>query len=349
MENRTVIKTSLPALGAKIFLLDQTQTSVTGKAKPFTETTLTIEGPYAFKALQENSLTIDRCTLEMDYRTIMEKAPLWKVKKAVWSETGISEYWGYQPWVLKEKNVRSRTNETVLTFKFKVKDIPETIALGMETSDRYKIEINGKELDFTPGKWHIDRRIRVFNLAGNVVEGINTIRATTDFLWDTEIENIYILGDFAVGPAEEGFPILKEPETLNTGDWCPQGYQFYAGSILYKMEFSLEKDDAARYEIDLSGAAGCNFHVTVNETEVGSIPFSPFRGDITGALKNGENILEIEVAGSLRNILGPHHYKSSDNQESIKPEHFHVDADENDSYNFVPYGFLKPPKLVKII
>ncbi len=45
------------------------------------------------------------------------------------------------------------------------------------------------------------------------------IRATTDFLWDTEIENLVLAGDFAVGPESEGFPLVREPETLDIGNW----------------------------------------------------------------------------------------------------------------------------------
>ena len=218
--------------------------------------------------------------------------------------------------------------------------------MAMETSDRFNIEINGNKVDFTPGRWHIDRRFRVLNLEDHVVKGVNTITATTDFLWDTEIESIYIIGDFGVGTEEEGFPIIKEPETLNLGDWCPQGYPFYSGSMVYKMQFTLEKDDSARYEIDLSGAVGSLFYVTVNDIEAGAIPFSPFRGDVTDALQNGDNNMEIEVVGTLRNALGPHHQKESG--ELTVSEDFCDESNWTDSYNFVPYGLMKPPKLLKI-
>ena len=104
----------------------------------------------------------------------------------------------------------------------------------------------------------------------------------------------------------------------------------------------------ARYEIDLSGAAGSVFSVTVNDVVVGAIPFQPFRGDITGVLKNGNNAIEIEIAGTLGNALGPHHLKNSENSIHIGPEQFCDESNWTDSYNFVPYGFIKPPKLIKI-
>jgi len=114
------------------------------------------------------------------------------------------------------------------------------------------------------------------------------------------------------------------------------------------LNFSLDKDDFARYEIDLSGAFGSVFTVAVNEVEVGAIPFSPYRGDITDALKNGDNNVEIEVFGTLRNALGPHHLKNDNNREFIGPEQFCDEANWTDSYQFVQYGFIKPPKLIKV-
>ena len=347
-DNRTVIKTKLEPSGSKIFLIDQSQTLVESEVKSLSENALTIEGPYSFKRLQENSLTIDHAAFEMDNKILMENAPLYKVKQELWNKTGIGNFAGYQPWVLKEKNIRSQTNETVLTYKFNVKDIPETISLAMETSDRFKVEINGNKIDFSAGRWHIDRRVRVLNLEDYITEGINTIRAATDFLWDTEIENIYIFGDFAIGSEQDGFPIIKEPKTLETGDWCSQGYPFYSGSIIYTMEIPLQKEDSARYEIDLSDAEGSIFNLTVNNVEVGAISFPPFRGDITGALKNGDNTIEIEVVGSLRNILGPHHHRAGDNLELTGPEAFCDESNWTDSYNFVSYGLIKPPKLIVI-
>jgi len=331
---KTIITTQLAPAGVKIFLVDQTQTSVTGETWSRSEQHLVIEGPYAYKALHENCLVIDRCTLEMDGRIVLENAPVNEVKDAIWKSTGIIEYKGYQPWVLKEKNIRSRTNETILTFTFTVRDIPKNISLAMETSDPFKIKLNGEELDFTPGRWHIDRRIRIFNIAGKVVEGSNTVTATTDFLWDTEIAPLYILGDFALGPAEEGYTIIREPETLAAGDWSSQGYPFYTGSITYTMTFNLEKDDAVSYEIDLAGAAGSTFAVTVNDVDVGVLAFSPFRGDITDALKKGDNTVKIEVTGTLGNMLAP--LIRTQNGTGGKPA-------------LMPYGLLTPPKLVKIV
>ncbi|GAF74621.1 unnamed protein product, partial [marine sediment metagenome] len=88
--------------------------------------------------------------------------------------------------------------------------------------------------------------------------------------------------------------------------------------------------------------------ITVNGTEIGDVPFSPFRADITGALQNGENKVEVEVISTLRNTLGPLHHVKGDNLNRTGPGEFCDEANWTDSYQFVPYGFIEPPKLVKI-
>jgi hypothetical protein len=71
--------------------------------------------------------------------------------------------------------------------------------------------------------------------------------------------------------------------------------------------------------------------VKVNGTDVGLIPYPPYRGDITGALVDGANAVEVSVIGTLRNIFGPLH-----------------DTDENSEYRLAPCGLLKPPRIIKI-
>lgn len=344
----SIIKTTMHPSGSRIFLIDTTQTSVDPQPQSYIEEPLTIEGPYTFERMNDNVITIDRCKLEIDGKTILKDEPVWKAKKAIWHATGIEEYSGYQPWVIEKKNVRTRTNQTVLTFDFKVKDIPETIFLAMESADKFTFKINGTVIEPTPGKWYLDKRFTVLDLEGHVVEGTNTITAETDFLWDTEIEDIYIFGDFAAGPENEGFPVMKEQKMLETGSWVEQGYPFYSGSMTYKMVFDLEFTEQERFEIDLSGAKGSNLYLTVNGTVIGSVPFPPYRAEITGALVQGSNTIEVEVISTLRNTMGPLHHTEGDNLDWTGPEQFCDEDNWTDSYRFAEYGFIEPPVMVKM-
>lgn len=343
----TTIETTVYPSGSRIFLIDQTQTSVDLESAESTESTLIIEGPYSFTRNQDNTLTLDRCTLEINGRTVLEKAPVGSVKRAIWEHTGIDEYDGYQPWALEKLNVRTRTNRTVLTFEFEVTDVPETLSLAMESADKFTVKINGTAVEPTPGKWHLDKKIPVLDIGDHVVVGTNRITAETDYLWDTEIEPVYAFGDFALGAEADGFPIVKEPALLDSGSWTAQGYPFYAGTMTYTMEFDLSFDETDFFELDLSGAEGANCFVTVNGTDIGSLPFHPFRAEITAALEQGKNTIEVEVSGTLRNALGPFGYSLGSEPDVISPETFDGGSTESGRH-FVPYGFVEPPVLVKV-
>jgi len=342
------IATSLPPSGSRIFLIDQSQTAQTGTVAAFDEEDLSIEGPYKFQRLHDNVLTLDRCSLEIDGRQILDDEPVWKAKRELWGSTGIEEFISTQPWIVEKRNIRTRTNTSILTFRFTVGDIPEKLYLAVESADRFEIAINGTKVEPTPGKWFLDKRIHVVEFSGHLTAGENVITMSTDFLWDTDIDNVYLYGDFAVMKTDGGFALHYEFENLEAGDWTLQGYPFYAGTIAYKLEFDLESQPEERYQLDLSGVKGVTRHVTLNGTEIGAVPFPPACVEITSALKEGTNSLEIEVAGSLANMIGPHRYSGGKRPDIITPAVFFDGDAPKDTYEFVPYGFMEPPKIVKL-
>jgi len=343
----TRIATTLHPSGSRVFLIDQTQTSIALEAPQSSEENLTISGPYSFRRNQDNTLVLDRCTLTMDNKTFLENASPGAAKRIIRERTGIDEYVGFQPWVMEKRNVRTRTNRTMLTYTFEVRDVPESLSLAVESAEAFTIKVNGVKVEPTPGKWYLDKRITVIDIEEQATAGTNTVTLETDYLWDTEIENIHLFGDFAVGPESEGFPIIKEPETLDTGSWTDQGYPFYSGTMTYTMEFDLDFDETEFFELDMKDTKGGNIFVTVNGTEIGSLPFHPFRAEITAALLKGKNSIEVEVAGTLRNTIGPFHHPSGEESDINDAEQFEV-PEEASAHTFAPYGFIEPPKLVRI-
>ena len=342
------IATSLPPSGSRIFLIDQSQTLQPGTVAAFDEEDLVIEGPYNFQRLHDNVLTLDRCSLEIDGRQVLDDEPVWKAKRELWRATGIDEFICTQPWIVEKRNIRTRTNTSVLTFRFTAGDIPEKLYFAVESADRFEIAINGTNVEPTPGKWFLDKRIHVVEFSGHLTTGENVITMSTDFLWDTDIDNVYLYGDFAVMKTDAGFALHYEFENLETGDWTLQGYPFYAGSIAYKLGFDLEPQSDERYQLDLSGVKGVTRNVTLNGTEIGAVPFPPACVEITSALKDGTNTLEIEVAGSLANMIGPHRFSGGKRPDVITPAVYFDDGTPKDIYEFVPYGFIEPPKIVRL-
>jgi len=79
-------------------------------------------------------------------------------------------------------------------------------------------------------------------------------------------------------------------------------------------------------------------HVRVNDQHVGTVAWEPHRLDLTAAWRPGENVIAIELVGTLRNLLGPHHLAGGD-LGWTGPDQFRDYTRWTDDYLLVPFGF----------
>ena len=102
-----------------------------------------------------------------------------------------------------------------------------------------------------------------------------------------------------IGPVE-----IQNFETLT--DWSKstnEKIKFYSGTAIYKSTFSMDKlPDNGRLYINL-GEVSVMAEVKINGKSVGGVWISPYRLNISGFVKKGENELEIEVVNLWRNRL----------------------------------------------
>jgi hypothetical protein len=123
---------------------------------------------------------------------------------------------------------------------------------------------------------------------------------------NAEVEPVYILGDFSVKPAEKGWNIEAPSSVYTTGSWKAQGLPFYSWGVTYSKEFNIENAEG-NWEVALGNWTGIIAEVSVNGQHANIIAFPPYKSDISGLIKPGINKIEINVIGSLKNLLGPHH------------------------------------------
>ncbi len=81
-----------------------------------------------------------------------------------------------------------------------------------------------------------------------------------------------------------------------------RGVKYYSGIATYRKTFHLDKLEDKEYYIDL-GVVKDMARVKLNGEDLGVIWCAPWRIDVTGALKEGNNELEIEVANRWINRL----------------------------------------------
>jgi len=123
----------------------------------------------------------------------------------------------------------------------------------------------------------------------------------------SELEPIYILGDFGVEPQASGWK-LTAPPALKTGSWKQQGLPFYSYTVSYAGTYRLAKKPG-NVKVRLGKWSGTLAEVLVNGKSAGIIGWQPYEIDVSSLVRSGNNRVEVVVYGSLKNLLGPHHGK----------------------------------------
>jgi len=113
---------------------------------------------------------------------------------------------------------------------------------------------------------------------------------------------------------------------------------FYAGRITLTRKVDVKSGAAL---LELEGLNAALAVVRVNGEERFAVT-PPYRVSLAGAVREGENKIEIELVGTLRNVLGPLH---REDPTSIGPGTFEDETAWSDKYILRPFG-LRSIKLL---
>lgn len=237
-----------------------------------------------------------------------------------------------------------RLVEVALEFTFYVQVLPvDPVWLVLETPEKFRITLNGQEISNQDDGYYRDPAFRRIPLSGHLCVGENRLRLTIPFVqrdsvyrdlrralafeseknkltYDTELEAVYLLGNFGVSVAgegevldnrgvryTEGFSIVPLPDTVVEGDLTGQGFPFFAGRIVLRQTVELTAAECVGRCLRFAERCDTVTQVYVNGQEAGTILWHPYEVSLEGLLHPGTNEIEVELIGSLRNLLGPHH------------------------------------------
>lgn len=220
-----------------------------------------------------------------------------------------------------------------LKYEFDIRSIPKTCYMYLENENVHGVLVNGKEVtlcqenDFEVAKSRYDiasalalgkneavividyyqgENVYYALFGENVTEGLKNCLA-----YDTEIEPIYLKGDFGVfGTFEDGqsnrvilgsdFYIDNQKTTLTS--FIKDGFPFFAGDISIRKKITVE-DTNARL---VFREPFLLIDVTINDTYAGRMMFNSSL-DISSYLKKGENEIKLTITLGNKNLLGPFH------------------------------------------
>jgi hypothetical protein len=136
---------------------------------------------------------------------------------------------------------------------------------------------------------------------------------------DTEIENLYLFGSFALDTKKALFEphsnqsfryqsdaplaLIRPKDRIDLTNIVAEGYPFYCGKVSCAIPFFYRKGDPTL--LRLSGRYA-TAEITVNNTHAATLLLSEYT-DLTPFLKEGENTISITLCNNYRNLMGPHH------------------------------------------
>jgi len=250
------------------------------------------------------------------------------------------------------------------TYSFEVEAVPERLFAVIECAENLdKILVNGNEVKFEKFSNKFDStqnyldvnfgkiEITPFVKMGKneiVIEGKKCNNITAPGCHErvkdakahrpTELEAIYLLGDFSLINVDDTRFIITKVKKPNHLDITKDGYPFYIGSVSLKSTFALNKQEAKRYYLKLNGLEAASAKVYVNKKFCSILCWEPFMLDITEFIKDGKNELEIVITNTLFNLIEANNKADVLDELFRRPQSFIDFEHQTEKYILLPFG-----------
>jgi hypothetical protein len=323
--------------------------------------TFKLDGEFKFVKKPVNSMNLDVVSYSFDGVNFVDNVPVMQ---------------------LKDELLRARyEGDLYVKHSFVADEIPEKLCFVCEPLDYKFVKANGVDIELKASEY-LDSRFLMADITSLVKEGKNEICYKIHYYQseqvyyvlfsdvsesfrnclniDTEIEEAYLFGDFAVKTDKAlfeevktefcqayaykgGFSLVKQKDTVDPTNLINDGYAFFGGTL--ELETEYEYKSGAPTELLLKG------RYAVAEVEVNGKPAKKLlfanHCDLSGLLVEGKNDIVIKLSNAQRNLLGPLH-NSKVVTYNIGPKSFTGEKmwkDGNwadyvkDTYCFVRFGF----------
>jgi len=263
------------------------------------------------RRVSDNAISLDRCDLDLG-GVKHEGMDVVVANRTLWQHHG----YPHSVW---DRSVQFRRNYLDLppfdansgfeaTYRFEADAWLKKhgdLQLAVENPAWYKVTLNGRVLSFARGQRWLDESIRRVPIGPLLQAGVNTVTVSArPFDVRCEIDRVYLTGNFGVKTAPVAFRLVK-PTPLATGDWTQQGLITYPGSVSYRTTFTLEQS-ARRLRVNIPEYKAGGATVRLGKTPRTLLEVSPGGAVLEGPFNAGKHLIELELFGTLKNLLGPH-------------------------------------------
>ncbi len=240
-----------------------------------------------------------------------------------------------QPYMIEKEEAKD-----TLTLRFTFESETEVTGayLAMEEPENASVTLNSEYVSMHPEGFYVDKAIQKIPLP-DIRKGTNILIVTTPIGRRTNLECMYLLGDFGIKINGTKKTLTAPVRTLGFSDIVRQGLPFYTGNIEYKFRVLTEGDFILR----VPRYKGALVKVFLDDTPIGNVAFSPY--EIKVPAQKGVHEVRIKLFqtringfGQLHHTPGVYFYQSPNSWRS---------ADDlwTYEYQFKPAGILKSPEI----
>lgn len=291
-----------------------------------------------FVRQEKNMLLLDFAEYQLDDGPIQKKNEILRLDNEIREKLGFELRNGVmkQPWAMQEKE----THQVTLWYEFFSK-IEIEAWLGLEELNASRIFLNGREIEKEDCGYYVDPAIRVISLQ-KLCKGKNILRIEVSYHQKTNLENLYLLGNFDVQVGEKTSTIREMASKLQLGDITKQGMPFYTGNLEYHFEIQIEED--GEYAVRVPKFSSPVLEMFVDGNEKGILAYEPHRQTL-GYLKKGIHDICIELYGNRYNGFGMLH-NANDAYVWLGPDSYRTTgSDWTDSYQLHSVGVFEAVEL----
>jgi hypothetical protein len=339
--------TGIPPLGERIFVIQPESTALPERPSLPQTAAYPLEGPFEFELDEPNLCVLDFAEYRLGDSDWSQATEILQLDESLRSSLGFPQRSGVmvQPWATRhpllstDNPAEMRGIPLRLRFTFQIDaKLDGVLEILLEEPHTTSIYINQNPIPIPPELGtRIDPCLKAVPIAAELLhQGTNQIELHLCFSQKTQLEALYLAGNFAVFLSGRHATVAPKPATIQPGDLTLQGFPFYSGSVSYRIRVP-ERSGRAWLETGKFGGA----LVTVEPGET-AICWPPF---VTPIELNALNEIRCRVWLTRRNTFGPLHLTPK-NQTHIGPASFRSKGRAfSETYQLFPSGLLHSPIL----
>lgn len=298
-----------------------------------------INSPMEYYTDEPNVLLLDKFQYALEDEPYSEECELLRVDNLLRKRLGYPLRMEQleQPYISKKPDVREHRVRLKVIIDSQI--AIEGCQIALEEPQYYCGTLNQEEISMKPVGYYVDKAIQTVRLPG-LKKGKNELILELKYGKATNLEWMYLLGEFGVTLFGRYKQIVAKPALLYWGDYTRQGYPFYTGNMTYSFSvFCKEKKDLILHIPYYKGAA---VKVSVDRKDEKLVAFLPYQCELK-ELEKGTHIISVTCLGNRYNGFGQLHMIGNDLVWKGPDSWRTRDDSWTEEYQIKPMGILSAP------